>query len=119
MSQSEAATVDIEGHTAPLPNGTAEGPNGAAEGRELQHLLRALQAMRMGDFSVRMAGDAPGLLGKIKDKMTVPKDTGDEELKRLATGGRSVEELRLIRKIEALAMQCEAEPNLYLKFYGD
>jgi hypothetical protein len=42
-----------------------------------------------------------------------------EELKRLATGGRSVEELRLIRKIEALAMQCEAEPNLYLKFYGD
>jgi hypothetical protein len=42
-----------------------------------------------------------------------------EELKRLATVGRSVEELRLIRKIEALAMQCEAEPNLYLKFYGD
>jgi hypothetical protein len=42
-----------------------------------------------------------------------------QELKRLATGGRSVEELRLIRKIEALAMQCEAEPHLYLKFYGD
>src|SRR5438105_3078298 len=60
MSVSEAANVAVEDHAAPLPNGSAEG-------RELQHLLRALQAMRMGDFSVRMAGDAPGLLGKIAD----------------------------------------------------
>jgi HAMP domain-containing protein/CheY-like chemotaxis protein/transposase-like protein len=35
--------------------------------RDLQDLLRALQAMRMGNFSVRMAGDAPGLVGKIAD----------------------------------------------------
>ena len=55
MSQSEAANVAVEDHAAPHPNG-------AAEGRELHDLLRALQAMRMGDFSVRMAGDAPGLL---------------------------------------------------------
>ncbi len=60
MSVSEAANVAVEDHATPLPNGSAEG-------RELQHLLRALQAMRMGDFSVRMAGDAPGLLGKIAD----------------------------------------------------
>src|SRR6476660_9372395 len=60
MSVSEAANVAVEDHATPLPNGSAEG-------RELQHLLRALQAMRMGEFSVRMAGDAPGLLGKIAD----------------------------------------------------
>src|SRR5207248_2588418 len=30
-------------------------------------LLRALQAMRVGDFSVRMAGDQVGLAGKIAD----------------------------------------------------
>ena len=32
--------------------------NGASEEHGLQHLLRALQAMRTGDFSVRMASDA-------------------------------------------------------------
>jgi hypothetical protein len=42
-----------------------------------------------------------------------------QELKRLATGGRSVEELRLLRRIEELATQCEAEAHHYLKFYGD
>src|ERR1700688_3151306 len=30
-------------------------------------LLHALQAMRVGDFSVRMAGDQDGVLGKIAD----------------------------------------------------
>ena len=66
------------------PNGsvtireTADGPSnrsrasapaaesGHGEG-ELQDLLRALQAMRSGDFSVRMPGDQLGLIGKIAD----------------------------------------------------
>ncbi len=34
---------------------------------ELQELLRALQAMRAGDFSVRMPGNRLGLVGKIAD----------------------------------------------------
>src|ERR1700688_4559810 len=33
----------------------------------LTNLLTALQAMRLGDFSVRMAGDQLGILGKIAD----------------------------------------------------
>src|SRR5258708_26747725 len=33
----------------------------------LTNLLTALQAMRLGDFSVRMAGDQVGILGKIAD----------------------------------------------------
>src|SRR5262249_54645307 len=40
--------------------------NGNASG-ELQDLLAALQAMRVGDFSVRMAGNQTGLMGKIAD----------------------------------------------------
>jgi methyl-accepting chemotaxis protein len=34
---------------------------------ELEGLLQALQAMRAGDFSVRMAGEQVGLIGKIAD----------------------------------------------------
>src|SRR5438477_3390886 len=34
---------------------------------ELHDLLNAMQAMRIGDFSVRMAGSQVGLLGKIAD----------------------------------------------------
>ena len=32
-------------------------PNGAVRGSDLNELLRALQAMRMGDFTVRMAAE--------------------------------------------------------------
>ena len=42
-----------------------------------------------------------------------------DELRRLAKGGRSAEELMLIQQIDALATRCEAAPHLYLKFYGD
>jgi HAMP domain-containing protein/CheY-like chemotaxis protein/signal transduction histidine kinase len=38
-----------------------------AESAELRELLHALQAMRVGDFSVRMAGDRIGIMGKVAD----------------------------------------------------
>ena len=60
MSEREAAASSPAGPPPPLANGAAE-PAG------LKDFLRVLQAMRLGDFSVRMAGDAPGLLGKIAD----------------------------------------------------
>ena len=41
-------------------------PNGK-DSLDLNHLLYALQAMRVGDFSVRMAGDQLGIEGKIAD----------------------------------------------------
>jgi len=41
------------------------------------------------------------------------------ELKRLARAGRAAEEMDLIRRLDALAKKAEAEPHLYLKFYGD
>ena len=49
LSQSEAA--DLNG----------------GEVSELRELLHALQAMRVGDFSVRMAGHQVGLMGKVAD----------------------------------------------------
>jgi len=51
--------------------GDAEPPgygNGHLDGSSDQHqLLHALQAMRLGDFSVRLPGDQTGLSGKIAD----------------------------------------------------
>ena len=46
------------------PNGkeAAEAPN-----LDLRKLLRALQAVRDGDFSVRLASDQTGLAGKVAD----------------------------------------------------
>src|SRR5262245_4472481 len=53
------------------PNAAAaENPAGRLNGgsmAELHDLLNALQAMRVGDFSVRMPGNEVGILGKIAD----------------------------------------------------
>src|ERR1700736_3910112 len=50
---------------AALEDGVAKQGNGASSFE--YDFLHALQAMRVGDFSVRMAGDDEGLLGKIAD----------------------------------------------------
>jgi HAMP domain-containing protein/CheY-like chemotaxis protein/GAF domain-containing protein len=49
----------------PVPHPAENGLNGDVQG--LAELLHALQAMRVGDFSVRMAGDRVGIMGKIAD----------------------------------------------------
>lgn len=41
--------------------------NGSVHGADLQELLRVLQAMRMGDFSVRMTTDSTGITARIAD----------------------------------------------------
>jgi hypothetical protein len=48
---------------ADIPDARLNGGSSA----ELHDLLHALQAMRVGDFSVRMAGSQVGLLGKVAD----------------------------------------------------
>ena len=50
---------------AVVDGGLARTGNGSSSFE--RDLLHALQAMRVGDFSVRMAGDHDGLLGKIAD----------------------------------------------------
>jgi len=42
-----------------------------------------------------------------------------EELTRLAMSKADENERRMIRQVDMLAALCEAEPHLYLKFYGD
>ena len=49
-------------------HGNAPAPDlSGSEASELRELLHALQTMRVGDFSVRMAGHQVGLMGKVAD----------------------------------------------------
>ena len=61
------ATTDAKTNGSPL-DATAD-PHATGNGAvpELHELLAALQAMPVGDFSVRMAGDQTGIAGKIAD----------------------------------------------------
>src|SRR5215813_7885879 len=64
QDQAHVGVGQAEAAANPAPDPAV---NGSASGHELNQLLRALQAMRMGDFSVRMAAESTGLLGKIAD----------------------------------------------------
>ncbi|MGH9583219.1 MAG: hypothetical protein ACRD4O_09815, partial [Bryobacteraceae bacterium] len=54
-----AASIAVETDQGVRTNGKSSS--------ELHELLFVLQAMRAGDFSVRMAGDREGIVGKIAD----------------------------------------------------
>src|SRR3989454_8706670 len=58
---SPGASPSVRRVAKPQPAGT----NGTSD--SMQDLLHALQAMRSGDFSVRMTGDHLGIDGKIAD----------------------------------------------------
>jgi HAMP domain-containing protein/CheY-like chemotaxis protein/signal transduction histidine kinase len=72
--------------SAPLP--PEQTLNGDAHG--LAELLHALQAMRVGDFSVRMAGDRVGLMGKIADTFNEIVGTNQRMAKQLERVGQVV-----------------------------
>ncbi|MCC6981640.1 MAG: HAMP domain-containing protein [Bauldia sp.] len=59
----------VTGETAPgsVPARAEGEEGGAAQTPGLSDLLHALQRMRVGDFSARMAGDQTGIFGKIAD----------------------------------------------------
>src|SRR5260370_26237234 len=62
--------------------------NGDAHG--LAELLHALQAMRVGDFSVRMAGDRIGIMGKIADTFNEIVATNQRMAKQVERVGQVV-----------------------------
>src|SRR5215469_10725825 len=68
MQPSEiAGEAKPNGSAAPATSASVgEAPNANSAG-EMHELLQALQAVRVGDFSVRMAGNQLGILGKIAD----------------------------------------------------
>ena len=67
MSKATAATA-VNGRQGAAGLGEFKDPglNGTTQ-VELAALLHAMQAMRAGDFSVRMGGDHTGIVGKIAD----------------------------------------------------
>jgi PAS domain S-box-containing protein len=93
------AAAAANGSSAPqaIPHATENGLNGDAHG--LAELLHALQAMRVGDFSVRMAGDRIGIMGKIADTFN--------EIVELYRKTRELEQLNL--KLERHVAERTAE----------
>ena len=70
MQPTTETAGDLRTNGAPpagAPGETIEGRANGGSSAELHDLLNALQAMRVGDFSVRMPGNQVGLLGKIAD----------------------------------------------------
>ncbi|QQN65983.1 HAMP domain-containing protein [Bradyrhizobium diazoefficiens] len=62
MSDLDSGSATRSGRRVPKPK-----PNGTSEPDSRAELLLALQAMRSGDFSVRMSGDYLGIDGKLAD----------------------------------------------------
>src|SRR5260370_29809704 len=70
MQPSNKTVGDLKANRAPpeaMPADMTDGRLNGGSSAELHDLLAALQAMRVGDFSVRMAGSQIGLLGKVAD----------------------------------------------------
>jgi HAMP domain-containing protein/CheY-like chemotaxis protein/signal transduction histidine kinase len=81
----------------PIPEVTKkamEALNGDTDARvdskHLAELLHALQAMRVGDFSVRMAGDRVGIMGKIADTFNDIVGTNQRMARQLERVGQVV-----------------------------
>src|SRR6184192_573327 len=71
----------------------AEAPDRHVDGGaspELYELLNALQAMKVGDFSVRMAGDQLGIEGKIADAFNEIVAANERMAKQLENVGQVV-----------------------------
>jgi HAMP domain-containing protein/CheY-like chemotaxis protein/signal transduction histidine kinase len=71
------------------PSPPKHGPNGKAP-FDLNNLLYALQAMKVGDFSVRMAGDQLGIEGKIADAFNEIVAANERMAKQLEKVGQVV-----------------------------
>src|SRR5580704_13046776 len=75
-----------------LDGGAQRDAQGDAQGdaNGLAELLQALQAMRVGDFSVRMAGDRVGIMGKIADTFNDIVATNQRMAKQVERVGQVV-----------------------------
>ena len=66
---------------------TTQNGDGELSGRDLQVLLRALQAARDGDFSVRLPGRRAGVVGEVSDafnKLVAQQEQLTRELARVS-----------------------------------
>src|SRR5438045_7302772 len=77
----------------PAPKSVRKPPPKTANGHaafDLNNLLYALQAMKVGDFSVRMAGDQLGIEGKIADTFNEIVAANERMAKQLENVGQVV-----------------------------
>ena len=61
-----------------------------ADALDLRKLLRALQAVRDGDFSVRLPGDKTGLAGKVADTFNEIVSSNQRLARELERAGQIV-----------------------------
>src|SRR4051794_29384891 len=73
--------------TVPPPS---PAPTNGKDSLDLNHLLYALQAMSVGDFSVRMAGNQLGIEGKIADTFNEIVAANERMAKQLEQVGQVV-----------------------------
>jgi HAMP domain-containing protein/CheY-like chemotaxis protein/signal transduction histidine kinase len=85
-------SAPANGSALPSTPATGHHANGDSqvEAGGLTELLHALQTMRVGDFSVRMAGDRVGILGKIADTFNEIVATNQRMAKQLERVGQVV-----------------------------
>src|ERR1700743_1541727 len=84
-SQTLPEVSPLNGSAVPA---TTEGTsNGTAATSEAPELLHALQAMQIGNFSVRMAGDRTGIEGKIADTFNAIVAANQRMAEQLERGG--------------------------------
>src|ERR1041385_1415695 len=92
MRASRATSKELRKNGAPVPAPPEalqdKDLNGGSA--ELHELLGALQAMRVGDFSVRMPGDHVGLMGKIADTFNEIVAANERMAKQLDRVGQVV-----------------------------
>src|SRR5215468_8882802 len=91
---SSGQAADTPTHANDLPAHTEDaGPLAPANGKfafELKDLLHALQAVRTGDFSVRLPGDHLGIEGKISDTFNEIVSANEQMAKQLERVGQVV-----------------------------
>ncbi len=89
MSEPALPANNDAAHDAPLrgPNGWSASDVSAEGSMPMQQLLEALQAMRMGDFSVRLPGDHTGMAGKIADAFNDIATANERMAKELERAG--------------------------------
>src|SRR5215218_486751 len=87
-TKTETATLGTRKKIA-IPPSATPAPNGK-DALALNHLLHALQAVRSGDFSVRIAGNQLGIEGKIADTFNEIVAANERMAKQLEQVGQVV-----------------------------
>src|SRR5262245_42179591 len=86
-SETAAGPSLVETPPDPVPSMST---NDMPHGGNFSDLVRALQAMRIGDFSVRMPADMTGLMGKIADAFNEIASTNQRMAQPLGQLGQVV-----------------------------